>query len=275
MIYSLRKFWVIALGLALAVYGLFGVTSLLFRQSNRAFPGSSGRSPMDQAPLAGQAAVPSLEIDQPEYTSTPFRQGTPLAQPTPRSAATTPLPQVVAWLLDNSLDEALNETAALPNPEDPVRLVISAIHLDAPVTPSAIETIEVNGQEYQEWLVPDQYAAGWHSGSARLGERGNLVLNGHHNVHGEVFRDLEKLNLGDLILVYSEEHVFTYQITNKMILPEKYQEMNTRMENAQWILPSQDERLTLITCWPYESNTHRLIIVARPLFHQQIPSRME
>jgi LPXTG-site transpeptidase (sortase) family protein len=29
-------------------------------------------------------------------------------------------------------------------------------------------------------------------------------------------------------------------------------------------MPSTDERLTLITCWPYETNTHRLIIVALP-----------
>jgi sortase A len=50
-----------------------------------------------------------------------------------------------------------------------------------------------------------------------------------------------------------------------MILPEKYQEIDVRMDNARWILPSDDERLTLVTCWPATSNTHRLIIVARPL----------
>jgi sortase A len=50
-----------------------------------------------------------------------------------------------------------------------------------------------------------------------------------------------------------------------MILPERDMDMDTRMENARWILPSTDERLTLITCWPAESNTHRLIVVAQPL----------
>lgn len=275
MSYSFRKFWVIAIGLALAIYGLYGLTTLLFRQADPALPGSFNRSPNNQAPLVGQAAVPGLDKVQPAHTSTPLQHIDAPAQPTLPPVETTPLPQVIAWLLDRSLDEALHDQVRLLAPEDPVRLVISAIDLDAPIIPSEIKTIEVNGQEYQQWLVPDQYAAGWHSGSARLGERGNLVLNGHHNVHDEVFRDLEKLNVGDSILVYSDEHVFTYQITNMMILPEKYQEMDTRMENAQWILPSQDERLTLITCWPYESNTHRLILVARPLFHQQITSPME
>jgi sortase (surface protein transpeptidase) len=31
-------------------------------------------------------------------------------------------------------------------------------------------------------------------------------------------------------------------------------------------MPSGDERLTLVTCWPYEwpGNSHRVIVVARP-----------
>ena len=44
------------------------------------------------------------------------------------------------------------------------------------------------------------------------------------------------------------------------------------MENAAWIMPSEDERLTLVTCWPYTSNTHRLIIVARPVEYRWLDS---
>jgi sortase A len=60
-----------------------------------------------------------------------------------------------------------------------------------------------------------------------------------------------------------------------MILPEKYEQLDVRMNNAQWILPSVDERLTLISCWPYESNTHRLIIVARPIAREEITLNMD
>jgi sortase (surface protein transpeptidase) len=49
-----------------------------------------------------------------------------------------------------------------------------------------------------------------------------------------------------------------------MILAEEGQEIGVRLENARWLQPSDDERLTLVTCWPQWSNTHRLIIVARP-----------
>ena len=34
---------------------------------------------------------------------------------------------------------------------------------------------------------------------------------------------------------------------------------------ASTTTPTTDERITLITCWPYTSNTHRLIIVAKPI----------
>jgi sortase A len=149
-------------------------------------------------------------------------------------------------------------------PEIPVRLVIPVIDLNAPVVPAKSKVIHIYGEKYRQWLVPRQYAAGWHKNSARLGEPGNTVLNGHHNVHGEVFVRLIDLNQGDLILILSENHTYQYVITNKMILPENFEDLDERMNNARWIQPSTDERVTLITCWPYESNTHRLIIVAKP-----------
>lgn len=161
-------------------------------------------------------------------------------------------------------DAVSAETAVPAAPGPPIRIVIPGINLDAPVIPAKTRLMEVDGQKYRQWMVPNEFAAGWHKNSARLGEPGNTVINGHHNVYGEVFRRLVKLEEGDLIQIYSATKVYEYVVANKMILPEAYQELDVRMENAQWILPSDDERVTLITCWPYESNTHRLIIVARP-----------
>ena len=121
-----------------------------------------------------------------------------------------------------------------------------------------------------KWLVPAEPATGWHTTSAMLGEPGNTVLNGHPNAFGEVFVSLVDVTEGDIIWVESEHSRFSYQITNKIILHEKYKELDVRMSNAQWLLPSVDERLTLISCWPYDSNTHRLIIVARPMGREDI-----
>jgi LPXTG-site transpeptidase (sortase) family protein len=40
--------------------------------------------------------------------------------------------------------------------------------------------------------------------------------------------------------------------------------LDVRIQNNDYILPKEDERLTLVSCWPYETNSHRVIIVARP-----------
>jgi sortase (surface protein transpeptidase) len=50
-----------------------------------------------------------------------------------------------------------------------------------------------------------------------------------------------------------------------MILMERFVDTATRLNNARWLAHTEDVRLTLVTCWPKLSNTHRLILVARPL----------
>jgi sortase A len=98
-----------------------------------------------------------------------------------------------------------------------------------------------------------------------LGIPGNTVLNGHHFVYGEVFGGLVDLKEGDLIQVYSGQTVFVYRIKLKMLLRELNEPVEVRYANARWIMPSSDERLTLVTCWPKTGNSHRLIIVAFPV----------
>lgn len=153
----------------------------------------------------------------------------------------------------------------------PNRLVIPAIYLDAPVVPVHYKDIEADGAIYHQWLVPTQFAAGWQDESAQLGLPGNTVLNGHHNAYGMVFENLVKLSEGDVILVYSGEVQFRYVVVEKLLIPERGQTLETRLDNARWIQSSDDERLTLVTCWPAESNTHRVIIVAFPENEPQPP----
>jgi LPXTG-site transpeptidase (sortase) family protein len=147
----------------------------------------------------------------------------------------------------------------------PQRLVITAINLDAPVVEAPLKEITIGRQVFSTWDVPNQFAAGWQQTSASLGKPGNTVLNGHHNEFGEVFKRLVDLKVGDQIVIDSDTRQFVYLVTNRLILPEKGQPVSVRLNNARWILPTNDERLTLVTCYPYTNNTHRLIIVARPL----------
>jgi LPXTG-site transpeptidase (sortase) family protein len=147
----------------------------------------------------------------------------------------------------------------------PDRLIIPAIQLDAPIIPIHYKVIEYESQTLEQWLVPNKFAAGWQDTSAVLGSPGNTVLNGHHNAFGSVFKDVVKLELEDIIKVYSGDDVFTYKVAAKMLFPERYLPIQERITNARWILPSDDVRLTLITCWPPNGNTARVIIVAFPM----------
>jgi sortase A len=163
-------------------------------------------------------------------------------------------------LQDHSALEALNSEGYIPR-----RLVIPAIGLDAPIERVSHVEVEMEGQIYRQWLAPDQFAAGWHENSARIGVPGNTVLNGHHNVDGEVFRYIAELEAGDQVLVFNGAERRIYEVVARMILKERYEPLARRLENARWIQPTEDERLTMITCWPYTSNTHRVVVVATPL----------
>jgi LPXTG-site transpeptidase (sortase) family protein len=146
----------------------------------------------------------------------------------------------------------------------PDRIQIPVIYLDAPVLPVHYKDIETGGEVYHQWRVPAEFAAGWQDESALLGEVGNTVLNGHHNAYGMVFANLVKLSIGDEIIVSSGDVEYRYLVAAKMLLPERGESLEKRMENARWLATSQDERLTLVTCWPADSNTHRVIVVAYP-----------
>jgi len=143
--------------------------------------------------------------------------------------------------------------------------VVDTIGLDAPVVPVGQQGLFLDGQLYSQWEVPNQRAAGWHQRSAPLGQPGNTVLNGHHNVYGEVFHYLLALRPGDIVTLVSHEQRYDYIVAQTMTLAEEGQPVEVRQANARWILPTDDERVTLITCWPYDASTHRLVVVALPL----------
>jgi len=194
----------------------------------------------------------------------------------PPLPTTTPTPDETAVLLpESSLDQAAYpdnyvwaETAVRrqPGAGEPERILIPSIDLDAPVSPISLQAVVEGSQTYYQWPVPNEFRAGWHDNSARLGQAGNTVLNGHHNIFGQVFRHLVNLNQGDKIMIEDGTgQVFTYQVTLKEIFPERDQPLAVRLENAHWIGATDDERLTIVTCWPLTDNSHRLVIVAEPL----------
>jgi sortase A len=137
--------------------------------------------------------------------------------------------------------------------------------LDAPIQPVWLQQVGINGAVFSQWRVPERRAAGWHETSALLGQTGNTVLNGHHNLYGQVFRDLVKVQPGDSIRLEAADHSGrNYTVVQTMLLEEEGRSTEERLENARWLLPSQDERITLVTCWPPDGRSHRLVVIALP-----------
>jgi len=147
----------------------------------------------------------------------------------------------------------------------PTRLVIPAIGLDAPVEPVGWHVETRNGRPASVWDAPDHFAAGWLKSSAPFAVPGNTVLDGHHNIKGKVFKNLINVQVGDIITLYAASQERVYRVDQKLLLKEAGQPLEVRQANARYINPTADERLTLVTCWPATGNSHRLIIIARPV----------
>jgi sortase A len=190
----------------------------------------------------------------------------PTGEPTP--SATPAEPTLRAELSSTRIiptPTRVVPTPTPPSPAPPTRLRIPAINLDAPVVTVGFVNSELEGQPTTTWAVPDTLAAGWHHTSKPLGGAGNTVLNGHQDVHGGVFRDLAGARVNDEIIVYAGDTAHRYRITEQHFLEEEGQSLQVRAQNAQWIMPTEDERLTLVTCAPFPRNTQRLIVVALPV----------
>ena len=117
---------------------------------------------------------------------------------------------------------------------------------------------------YSEWQVAD-YAVSFHKTSALPGAVGNTVMSGHNNMNGEVFKNLVNVKMGENIFLYADNRTYEYTVQQILLLKERDMPLDVRLQNAQWIAPTNDDRLTLISCWPYTSNTHRVIVVAKPV----------
>lgn len=244
----------IVLGLALMVcsIGALAVDSMLTERARA----SAGRVISRVQPTLVPTIVPP-----------PVEQPAPTLPPAPAAVSDQPLPETGGGQDNSFLVPGTPAPTPSPVPQAlvPERILIPAIGLDAAVLPAGYQLVEINGQVFQQWDAPAEYAAGWQMTSAYLGAPGNTVLNGHHNIYGSVFGSLIYLEPGDQIEVRSGPWSVLYTVSNKVLLPERDEDLSVRLDNGRWMQTTDDERLTLVTCWPPESNTHRLFIVAQPV----------
>ena len=128
-----------------------------------------------------------------------------------------------------------------PGPEQAVRIQIPAIHVDAPV---------VQGDGWEQL----KKGVGQHIGTFNPGEGGNIVLSAHNDIFGEIFRDLDKLQPGDIITLFTSQRTYTYVITSSKIVEPTQVEV---------MAPTTPATLTLVSCYPYRVDDMRIAIIAR------------
>jgi len=130
--------------------------------------------------------------------------------------------------------------APTQGPEHARRILVPAIGVDAPV---------VEGDDWESL----KKGAGHHVGSANPGERGNSVISAHNDIYGEIFRRLPELSIGDEVTVQTVSTSYTYVVEQTRIVePTEVSVMDATSTPV----------LTLISCYPYRVDTHRIVVMA-------------
>lgn len=129
----------------------------------------------------------------------------------------------------------------VPVPEVALRIRIPAIGVDNPV---------VQGDDWEQLKL----GVGQHIGSAQPGQAGNIVLSAHNDIYGEIFRNLDRLAVGNEVILSTATRDYTYVIDDMRIVAP----------TDVWVMaPTDQPQLTLISCFPFRINTHRIAVFGR------------
>jgi len=95
------------------------------------------------------------------------------------------------------------------------------------------------------------------AGTARVGGPGNAVVGGHRDTHFAFLRDLDR---GAVIRTEDTSGgVRIYRVVRSFV---------THSYDTRVLAPTDEPRLTLVTCWPFDSplpgGAHRYVVVAEP-----------
>ncbi|MGG1574222.1 class D sortase [Fictibacillus sp. NRS-1165] len=122
-------------------------------------------------------------------------------------------------------------------------LDIKRIHLRLPILEGAS-------------LANLKIAAGHISGTSAIGENGNAAIAAHRSyTYGKQFNRLTEVKMGDFITIATKEKALTYRMFAKDIVnPTDLSVLHSK---------TNENIITLITCYPFKNPTHRYIVKAK------------
>jgi len=126
------------------------------------------------------------------------------------------------------------------SPQQAIRIQIPAIGVDNSV---------IQGDGWEQLMR----GVGQHIGTPNPGEKGNIVLSAHNDIFGEIFRDLDKLQPGDQVILFTSQRSYTYIVQQTQIVEP------TRVD---LMMPTREPIVTLISCYPYMVDNQRIVVTA-------------
>ncbi len=184
-----------------------------------------------------------------------------LHQPTPTATAF-----ITAVVLPSGHTPPIAPGGPQPNeaeiPEHLRPLVQSLANLPIPTAgPEQAISIDIPAIDIHGWTVVQ--GDGWeqlkkgvaqHIGSVNPGQPGNVVLSGHNDIYGEVFRRLDELQPGDAVILYTFTRQYVYIVTEtRIVVPTQ----------VEVLASTSDPTVTLISCYPYLVDNKRIVVFAK------------
>ncbi len=187
-----------------------------------------------------------------------------MAPPTPTATSTATATRPVAASPTPTPTEIVVQQPVISVPIGrPERIEIPEAAIDTSIQSVYATENQVGDVWFQNWNTAS-YAAGYHEGSALLGQIGNTVISGHNNIEGAVFQNLYQVQPGAEVYLYANGYRYDYVVEDAFVVHEMNAPLDQRVQNASWIGTTIDERVTLVSCWPPEGNAYRVIVIARP-----------
>jgi len=183
-------------------------------------------------------------LEQPTLTPTPLIVAVVLPSGhTPPNAVggTRPNEAEIPEHLRPLVQSLANLPLPTPGPEQAIRIQIPGIKVDAPI---------VQGDGWEQL----KKGVGQHIGTANPGKNGNVVLSAHNDIFGEIFRDLDRLQAGDQIVLYTNQHAYTYAVVDSQVVEPT---------SVEFMAATSQPTVTLISCYPYLVDDQRIVVTAR------------
>lgn len=138
-----------------------------------------------------------------------------------------------------------------PRYNKPNSIVIEKLKIEAPL-------VFASGTGQKELNVALDQGVVIYPGSKLPDEPGEVFLTGHSSVYpwnktsyGQVFTLLDKLEAGDIVIIYYDKYKYDYKVTKKTVVKPSELHLNSQ---------TSAKTITLMTCWPPGTTLKRLVV---------------